>query len=120
MNRAAALGRRHALQARPASPVVMMVADLPALRPEDIDAVVSEHHSLGHPLYVADLEGTGTTFLIHGPDRRPGIGFGRGSASMHQRLGYHPAMSGTASLRQDLDTPEDLAGLQALDALASA
>jgi 2-phospho-L-lactate guanylyltransferase len=93
----------------------MMVADLPILRSADINAVVREHHHAGHPLYVADHEGTGTTLLVHGPDRRPGIGFGRGSALMHQRLGYQAAATSTASLRHDLDTPEDLADLRALD-----
>jgi 2-phospho-L-lactate guanylyltransferase len=111
MNRAAELGRRHALRARPASSVVVMVADLPDLRPEDIDVVVRDHHGTGRPLFVADHEGTGTTVLVHGPERCPGFGFGRGSAAMHRRLGYRPATTSPASLRHDLDTPEDLAAL---------
>lgn len=120
INLAAGLGRRHALRTHPDSPVVIMVADLPELRPGDIDAVVREHQRAGHPLYVADHEGTGTTLLVHGPDRRPGIGFGRGSAVMHQRLGYQPATTSTPSLRHDLDTPEDLADLGALDGALTA
>jgi 2-phospho-L-lactate guanylyltransferase len=117
MNRAAELGRRHALEVRPTSTVVIMVADLPAVRPTDIDAVVDEHRRTGHALHVTDHTGTGTTLLIHGPNRRPGIGFGRGSSAMHLRLGYQAATSSTPTLRHDLDTPEDLAGLRALSGL---
>jgi 2-phospho-L-lactate guanylyltransferase len=118
MNRAAALGRRHALRARPTSPVVIMVADLPAVRPDDIDVVVDTFRDAGGPLYVTDHDGTGTTLLIHGPERCPGIGFGRSSAAMHRRLGYRPAVGSPASLGQDLDTEEHLAALPMLSALA--
>jgi 2-phospho-L-lactate guanylyltransferase len=111
MNRAAALGRRQALAAPPHTPVAVIVADLPELHPADLDVVVREFLSTGAPLYVPDHEGTGTTFLVHGPDQRPGFGFGRHSAAMHHRLGYRRARSGPPSLRRDLDTAEDLASL---------
>lgn len=108
MNRAAVLGRRHALSSRPGSPVGVMVADLPDLHPHDIDTVVQEFHEIGAPMFVADHEGTGTTFVIHGPGRAPGFGFGRGSAHLHERLGYRRAGRSPSSLRWDLDTAEDL------------
>ncbi|WP_107775124.1 2-phospho-L-lactate guanylyltransferase [Nocardioides sediminis] len=111
MNRAAALGRRRALEARPDAPVAVVVADLPELQPTDLDAVVREFATSGSPLYVTDRQGTGTTFLVHGPERCPGFGFGRHSAAMHHRLGYQRAASGPPSLRRDLDTAEDLAAL---------
>lgn len=85
-----------------------MVADLPHLRPEDLDSVVEEHLATGQSLYVADRLGAGTTFLIHAADRRPGIGFGWNSAAMHDRLGYRPALTATDGLRTDLDSREDL------------
>jgi 2-phospho-L-lactate guanylyltransferase len=111
MNRAAALWRRRALELHPHAPVAVVVADLPTLQPRDIDAVVDEFTTEGAPLFVADHEGTGTTFLIHGPDTLPGLGFGRGSAAMHRRLGYRHSRTCPRSLCRDLDTPRDLAAL---------
>jgi len=108
MFRAAALGREHALAARPMSPVAFMVADLPCLSPADIDVVVGEFLNSGIPLYVPDHRGTGTTFLIHRAGRWTGIGFGRHSALMHRRLGYSESATAPVGLRIDLDVQEDL------------
>ena len=119
MNRAAALGRRRALDVRPDAPVAVVVADLPELHPGDLDVVVREFLATGSPLYVPDHEGTGTTFLAHGPATCPGFGFGRHSAAMHHRLGYRRASTGPPSLRRDLDTAEDLAALSMSAALVS-
>ncbi|WP_165821303.1 NTP transferase domain-containing protein [Nocardioides gansuensis] len=119
INLAAALGRQRALELRPHAPVAVLVADLPALHPSDLDAVVAEFIAEGAPLFVADHEGTGTTFLIHGPDTLPGFGFGRSSAAMHWRLGYRRARTGPRSLRWDLDTPQDLAALVLSNGLAA-
>jgi 2-phospho-L-lactate guanylyltransferase len=119
MNRAAVLGRRRALEARPDAPVAVTVADLPELHPDDLDAVVGEFLATGSPLYVPDHEGTGTTFLVHGAERCPGFGFGRHSAAMHHRLGYGRAATCPLSLRRDLDTAEDLAVLSLSAALVS-
>jgi 2-phospho-L-lactate guanylyltransferase len=108
MNRAASLGRRHALSSRPGSPVAVMVADLPELDPQDLDVAVREFHEIGRPMFVPDLEGTGTTFVVHEPARFLGYAFGRGSAAMHERLGYQRAARSPRSVRCDLDTAEDL------------
>lgn len=107
MNRAGGLGRDHALHVRPRSPVVVLVADLPLLRSQDLDAAVLQFRQLDAPMYVADHHMLGTTLLIHGPERRPGLAFGRNSALMHRRLGYRPAARAPRGLRVDLDTPED-------------
>ena len=53
---------------------VEIVADLPRLHPTDLDAAVGKCHLDGVPLFVADHEGAGTTFLIHGPEHCPGLG----------------------------------------------
>jgi 2-phospho-L-lactate guanylyltransferase len=111
MNRAADLGRRRALARRPDEPVAVVVADLPALQPIDLDLVIQEHHENGTPLYVPDHHGVGTTMLIHGPSERPGVAFGLHSADMHRRLGYVAASCARWGLRQDLDTPDDLSRL---------
>jgi 2-phospho-L-lactate/phosphoenolpyruvate guanylyltransferase len=108
MNRAAALGRQHALLESPAAAVGILVADLPRLQAGDLDEVVAEFHERRCPLFVADHHGVGTTFLIHGPDNKPGIGFGRSSAHMHARLGYEAPERQLRGLRLDLDTTEDL------------
>lgn len=108
MNLAAAMGREHALRASPLGPVAILVADLPRLQPQELDAVVDEFRTRRLPLYVADHHGEGTTLLIHGPHGRRGIAFGLNSAHMHSRLGYAPARSALPGLRIDLDTPEDL------------
>lgn len=107
MNRAGALGRDHALRDRPHSPVAVMVADLPLLRSQDLDETVRQFRQLGAAMYIADHHSVGTTMLIHGPDGRPGLAFGRQSALMHRRMGYRPATRAPRGLRVDLDTPED-------------
>ncbi|WP_157559620.1 NTP transferase domain-containing protein [Nocardioides sp. Soil777] len=119
MVRAADLGRQRALGGRPDAPVAIIVADLPELRPADLDTVVREFLLTRSPLFVADHQGTGTTFLIHGPERCPGIGFGRNSAVMHERLGYRRAGASPLSLRRDLDTAEDLPAHPLTGAFAS-
>jgi len=114
MNGAAVLGRRRALDSRPHAPVGVIVADLPLLRPVDLDAAVCEFDARRTPLFLPDHEGTGTTFLIHGADDTPVISFGPDSAASHCGLGYRRAASGGAALRNDLDTAVDLADLKSL------
>lgn len=107
MNRAGVMGRDHALRDRPCSPVAVLVADLPLLRSQDLDAAVLQFRQLGAPMYIPDHHMMGTTLLIHGPESRPGLAFGRNSALMHRRLGYRPAARAPRGLRVDLDTPDD-------------
>lgn len=82
-------------------PAAVLLADLPALRPDELAA------ALLTDVMVADAEGTGTT-LITG--RVPA--FGPGSRERHLALGYReldiPASSG---LRRDVDSPEALAAI---------
>jgi 2-phospho-L-lactate guanylyltransferase len=108
INFAAALGRREAVAAHPQSTVMILVADLPRLSVRDVDAVAAEAFARGEALFVPDHLMEGTTCLIHAPDRRLGIAFGRRSADMHLRLGYQPAANAPRGIRRDLDTPEDL------------
>jgi 2-phospho-L-lactate/phosphoenolpyruvate guanylyltransferase len=109
MDRAAALGRRRALTSRPGEPVAVVVADLPDLTAVDLDEVVREFLAVGGPVFVPDHDGTGTTFVAHGPGRWPGVAFGAGSAARHEQLGYRRAERSPWSLRWDLDTADDLA-----------
>lgn len=111
MNAAAEMGRIRALDVHPEQPVAVLVADLPMLRADDLDSAVGEFRNGATPLFVADHEGVGTTFLIHSPSQCPGLAFGRRSAWLHGRLGYVPAVGTLRGLRRDLDTPEDLRDL---------
>jgi len=107
MNRAGAMGRDFALRHRPLGPVAVLVADLPLLRSDDLDAAAMQFRQVGVPMYVPDHNMIGTTLLIHGPESRLGLAFGPNSALMHRRLGYRPAARAPRGLRVDLDTPED-------------
>ena len=82
-------------------PVAVLLADLPALRPDDLAKALAES------VMVADAEGTGTT-LITG--RTPA--FGPGSRDAHRALGYRELdLPPTSGLRLDVDTPEALAAI---------
>ncbi|GAA1942101.1 NTP transferase domain-containing protein [Nocardioides hwasunensis] len=106
--RAASLGRHRALEWRPRSPVVLMVADLPRLASYDLDRVVTSQEAACRPVFVPDRDGVGTTALLHGADVRPGIAFGPESASRHRGLGYTELLDAPSGMREDLDTPDDL------------
>ena len=111
MNRAAELGRRQALALGPTSAIATMVADLPYVRPGDIDRVIAEFWETGQPLVVPDPGGSGTTVLVQGPDQGRGIAVGPRSAPKHRPLGYRKSQAATRELRTDLDSREDLVRL---------
>ncbi len=85
--------------------VAVMLADLPCLRTVDLDAAFNE--AIGRS-FVADAAGTGTTLLIApaGTDLDPR--FGAGSAVAHAASGAVPLRGELRSLRQDVDTTDDL------------
>lgn len=100
--------------ADPAMPSAVLLGDLPALQPQDLDAALvaaSEHHWA----FVADAEGTGTTLVVASAGLPHSLRFGAGSAELHRDAGYVeldvPEHSG---LRRDVDTLEQLAELAAL------
>lgn len=106
---------RHAAEVahglRPALRPVALLADLPALRAEDLGAALA---TLGPgPAYVADTEGTGTTLYTASYDAFDPR-FGAGSAAAHRTAGAAPVVGDLASLRRDVDDLEDLAGAVAL------
>lgn len=99
---AAELLRRH-----PGLRVAAVCADLPALRGGDLSAVLdaAPEDSLG---FLADADGVGTT-VVTAPDLatfRPA--FGTGSRADHLDLGAQEIELDLASVRRDVDTPEDL------------
>ncbi|MGH3565057.1 MAG: 2-phospho-L-lactate guanylyltransferase [Pseudonocardia sp.] len=102
------------LRARDPSAVVGgLQADLPALRPAELDAAVElaiTAFTAGgvHRAYCADAEGTGTTLLLCAPGADLDPRFGPGSARRHQRSGAYPLPGDWPGLRRDVDTEADL------------
>ena len=82
-------------------PAAVLLADLPALRPEELEAALQEG------IMVPDAEGTGTS-LITG--RVPA--FGADSRRAHLALGYRELdLPVTSGLRLDVDSPRALAAI---------
>ena len=102
--------------ADPAAATAVLLGDLPALQPQDLDAALvaaSEHHWA----FVSDADGDGTTLVVASAGLPHSLRFGLGSAEQHRDAGYVeldvPERSG---LRRDVDTLTQLADLAALAA----
>ncbi|MBK5306728.1 MAG: 2-phospho-L-lactate guanylyltransferase [Frankiaceae bacterium] len=82
-------------------------ADLPALRPDDLDQALAAVPAGGRG-FVADTAGSGTTLLAAAPGVPLGPAYGSGSRAVHLASGAVelPAAPG---LQLDVDTPADLA-----------
>jgi 2-phospho-L-lactate guanylyltransferase len=94
-------------------PVVALSADLPALRPDELEVALAA--STGRRAFVSDLAGEGTTMLAADSGFRLDPRFGSASAAAHRSSGAHPIDEpGLASIRRDVDTPGDLAAATAL------
>jgi 2-phospho-L-lactate guanylyltransferase len=81
-------------------------ADLPALRPAELGAALSEAD--GRRACCVDRHGTGTTLLLSAPGQRLEPAFGAGSADAHRASGATELTAPLPSLRCDVDTAEDL------------
>ncbi|MGW0182447.1 2-phospho-L-lactate guanylyltransferase [Nocardia sp. NPDC003345] len=103
-----------ALRARyGATGLLALQADLPALRPAELAAVLAAAPT-GTRALVADHAGTGTAALLApaGVALRPR--FGRDSAHRHRCDGARELQGHWPGLRRDIDTPDDLAAVSAL------
>lgn len=98
---AAELARRF-----PGDGVLAMVADLPALRPADLLAVLRQAPAAGRG-FVRDAEGSGTTLLAAGPGIPLTPLFGPDSAQRHLDSGARE-LDAAAGLRCDVDSAADL------------
>lgn len=87
--------------------VATVSADLPALRPEELDAALA-HVPDGGRGFVVDVSGTGTTLLAAAPGVALAPAYGPGSREVHLRSGA-TELPGGPGLRLDVDTPADLA-----------
>ncbi|MBM9460455.1 2-phospho-L-lactate guanylyltransferase [Nocardioides sp. zg-536] len=92
---------------------VALCADLPALRPADLDAALSQAAGTGEAWFVRDADGTGTT-LYTAPFDAFDPRFGAGSAERHEAAGCRQPQGALPTLRRDVD---DVAGLRAALAL---
>jgi 2-phospho-L-lactate guanylyltransferase len=115
LNGSLVLGAAEVLRRRPDLRLAAVFADLPALRPSELErallAAADDRMS-----FVADASGTGTTTVV-APDLalfRPL--FGRGSRQAHLDEGAHEILVEAPGLRQDVDTPDDLRVVLALGA----
>ncbi|MEU4607906.1 2-phospho-L-lactate guanylyltransferase [Kribbella sp. NPDC023972] len=92
----------------PDNGIVALSADLPALRPAELTAVLAA--CVAPRSFVVDLPGTGTTLLAAAPGITLDPRFGVGSALAHQVSGAIPIeLTGIDSVRRDVDTAADLA-----------
>ncbi|WP_203794872.1 2-phospho-L-lactate guanylyltransferase [Actinoplanes couchii] len=99
--------------AGPAAHRVVLAGDLPALRPEQLDDVLSRATTRS---FVPDAAGIGTV-LLAAPAWQPlDPRFGGPSAASHAASGAVPLTGSWPGLRQDVDTAADLATVLTLGA----
>ena len=108
LNPAVAHGAAVAAAARPDCGTAALAADLPALRPAELERGL-EAAAQWPEAFVADAQGTGTTLYAS----RPGAGFrpqfGLDSAARYRAGGATEiVLADVPSLRCDVDTPADL------------
>jgi 2-phospho-L-lactate/phosphoenolpyruvate guanylyltransferase len=114
LNPALSHGAAEAARRWPKLGVVVLAADLPALRPAGLAAALALAEGQQRAV-VADASGTGTVLLAAEPGAQLDPSFGPGSWSRHLRGGAVdltaalPIGDGTAGLRHDVDTSADLA-----------
>ena len=107
LNPALAHGAAAAMRRSARDGVALLSADLPALRPAELDAALAaaaEHDAA----FVADARGTGTTLLATAPGRPVTPRYGQASAAAHRAAGAVELTGSWPSLRNDVDTAADL------------
>ncbi|MFJ4469377.1 2-phospho-L-lactate guanylyltransferase [Streptomyces sp. NPDC089424] len=104
-----------AVRARcPKSPVAVLNADLPALRPTELAQVLDAATEFPRA-FLADAAAIGTTLLAAAPGRELLPAFGTDSRARHRAGGaVELGLAGVDSVRQDVDTADDLRAALAL------
>jgi 2-phospho-L-lactate/phosphoenolpyruvate guanylyltransferase len=96
----------------PDAVVAALQADLPALRPTELDDAIGAALALfeagARRAFVADADGTGTTLLLAAGGTALQPLFGVGSARAHAESGAYPLGGDWPGLRRDVDTADDL------------
>jgi 2-phospho-L-lactate/phosphoenolpyruvate guanylyltransferase len=103
-----ALARASVRIGTPGQATAAMLADLPCLRPDDLEEALTISWESETRCYVADAAGTGTTLLAAPPGEELDPRFGRDSARAHAASGAQAIGGELASLRLDVDTTGDL------------
>lgn len=86
----------------------VLLADHPALRPDELVTVLAAAEDLG-PTVVPDADGSGTALLVlPGDAPLPPTRFGSGSAAAHEGLGWHRLEVEAPGLRTDVDDAASL------------
>ncbi|MEV5429395.1 2-phospho-L-lactate guanylyltransferase [Streptomyces sp. NPDC052701] len=100
--------------ARPESPLAALNADLPALRPLELSRVLDAAAEFPRA-FLPDAAAIGTTLLAAAPGRALLPAFGPGSRARHRASGaVELCLAGVDSVRQDVDTGDDLRAALAL------
>ncbi len=112
LNPALRWGARVAAQRRPGAPVGALSADLPALRPPELAAVLRFAAAAGppdRPTVVADAHGRGTTAYLSTAAAAFDPAYGAHSLNTHLQAGARAFVEADVpSLRRDVDTIADL------------
>jgi 2-phospho-L-lactate/phosphoenolpyruvate guanylyltransferase len=115
-NQAAMLGLRHAREMQ-APRALLVPGDCPLLDPAELDALITRAAGRRSAVIVPDRHGTGTNALLLSPPEVLEPAFGPGSCERHETLarsaGLEVQTIRVASLGLDVDTPEDLAEVEA-------
>jgi 2-phospho-L-lactate guanylyltransferase len=109
LNSALRYGEALLRSADPATVVAAMPADLPALRPYELDRALRDALAIGGRAFCADHAGTGTTLLLATPGHALAPRFGPHSAVAHRAGGARELAGHWPGLRRDVDTEADLA-----------
>ncbi|BCM69719.1 MULTISPECIES: 2-phospho-L-lactate guanylyltransferase [Streptomyces] len=114
LNAALAHGAAVVRSLRPGTPVAALNADLPALRSPELSRVLAAAAEFPRA-FLADAAGRGTTLLAAGADRELQPAFGIDSRARHRASGATELLlTGVDSVRQDVDTGDDLRAALAL------
>ena len=114
LNPAVHAGIDAARRLSPSNGVGVLLGDLPALRPAELDEALGAAGRLPRGV-VADAAGTGTTLLTALPGVAMEPAFGPGSAALHRARGHATIPTAPASgLSHDVDVPADLAAAAAI------
>jgi len=94
-------------------PTAVLLGDLPALRPDDLEDALAQALTRHGPSLVTDAEGTGSVLLADVEGSLPHR-FGPDSARRHREAGARELTDAFPSLRRDVDTLDDLTAALAL------
>lgn len=107
LDSAVSAGSAAALRLRPAAPVIVLTADLPALLTSDLEQALTVATTL--PAVVPDREGSGTTALLLAAGALVTPAFGPDSLARHRAAGCALIeLPRTSTMRLDVDTLSDL------------